>query len=355
MKNAGLVHLLIILSLFPLMAGAKGVTHGSYGLDPIDVDVPYTSSETFNLEPINVDVPYGEPHRNPKGESSGYDNNKSKAKEQEAAKLAALAKATAEEKLRVEEAKQAAYELLLRLGDESLENDGNIVEKVWDALTDEFISPGVSQILKTLTPPKVGESWIDLAKTKKEMLGARYLMQKEADDAKKAEQLKSENEKALGLPPSDVETKKDSPEQERFFKAMRSLASARSDDTGFVVDQLIRRGRKVSESPVSLSTINEVAKKLAPLTPPNSCAIPPGKWSCPMDQGSIGGACGCPGIGNGVGALRPVSEYCSGAVSNCRLNYNLPVGTPCNCNADFQQINGPIPWGRIVKRPPPKK
>ncbi|NWE70395.1 hypothetical protein HX857_16985 [Pseudomonas gingeri] len=351
MNNQVVVPLLVALSFFPLMVHAKGISAGSFDMDPLDIDGSYSAQETFNLPPIDVSVPYGGPHGNPKGEPSGDEIKKSQAKAEEAAKQAALAKATEEEKLRVKEAKDAAYELLLRLGDESLENDGNIVEKVWDALTDEFISPGVSQILKSLTPAKVGKSWIDLAETKKEMLGARYLMQKEADDAKKAEQLKSENEKTLGLSPSDVKTKENNPEQERFFKAVRGLASARSDDTGFVVDQLISRGQKTSENPISLSTIKAIVKKLAPLTPPNACAIPPGKWSCPMGQGSIGGACGCPGIGNGVGALRPLSEYCSGAIANCRLSVDLPVGTPCNCNADFQQIKGPIPWGRIVKRP----
>lgn len=306
-------------------------------------------------DPIEIYGTYYGPHRNLKGERSDIDDTKNKAKEieikKENARLAAIEKATAEEKLRSEEAKQAAHELLLRLGDEPLANDGAMVEKVWDAISDTFLTPQISVLLKTLTPAQFGQSWLDLAKTKQEVLGARYLIQKDADDAAKAKQLKSENEKALGLPPSGIEVKPDSQEEERFFKAMRSIASAKSDDTGFVVDQLISRGRKSSENPIRPETVKLIAKKLAPLTPPNSCVVAPGKWACPMDVGVIGGACGCPGIGDGKAGLRQVSEFCSGAISNCRLNQSLPIGTPCNCDADFQHIKGPIPWGRIVKRP----
>lgn len=225
--------------------------------------------------------------------------------------------------------------------------------KAWDRLVGLFISSNVTIILKSLTPSEPGQdSWFDLAVTQKEMLGARYLIQKELDDEVNAQKAKAENEKTLGLPPTPtppIAPKSETPEEKRFFDAMRNLASVRSDDTKFVVEQLITRGRVSSEMPIKLHTINSIAKSLAPLTPANSCNITK-KWACPMSGGKIGDRCICPNLGVGKAGLRQVSEFCSGAISNCRFNISYPVGTPCNCAQDFQLL-GRIPYGNFVPRP----
>jgi len=305
------LHAAALSLLLPLSLSTPAAPKGSY------VD----SEGVWHLELIEGDA---EPARRStppsrgRGRNEGEDQATSREKAVAKAKADAEAKRTAEEKARLKEADDAAREFLLRLGDEPLEHDSYIVEKAWDRLKRQIPIPnGVAEILKSLSPTDFGkESWLDLAKTKQEMLGARRLLQLEDEQKASADRQKADNERMLGLPVTPKipeQPAQEPPEQKRFLTAMRGIASAKSDDVAFVFDQLLRRSRPESDFPLSDATLSSVVRVLAPLTPANACRVT-ARWACPMVGGKIGEACTCPGLGNGTQVVREMSEFCSGAL-----------------------------------------
>jgi len=314
-------------------------------------------SETMFLDPIYgpEETKSKEPPRHGSGWEDGVsrgNNAEQRAKAEAKAKADAIAKATAAQKAAEKEGRDASHALALRLDDLPLENDSYVVEKLWDRLKGLFVSNVVGSLLKSLTPSESGTTVFDSAKTPQEMKGVRYdleqdLLKAKAEKLKNGDALKN-NENTLQLNPSEIRIF-DGGEGVRFQKAMRDLASLRSADAAFVVDQLMTRGRRDSELPISSETIGKIVLRLQAITPANACNIPPRGWSCPLYGSKLTDGCMCPGLGIGKAKLLPVSEFCSGATTNCRLSTSLPVGTPCNCNADFR-ISGPIPFGKVIDR-----
>jgi len=304
--------------------------------DPINIDVP---TERRQGSPRVGNGADGLPVSNPKSTSTTLQPTAGKAPTPSASQR--------------KEAQDAARELLLRYGDKPLINDSFIVEKAWDRLV-EMLPAGLGQLLKLLTPSELGtDSWLDFAETKREMLGARYLIEEELQEKIRARTEIKENEKKLGLPPTIEPPNapvQPVPEQNRFNNAMRELASAKGPEVGQLVAVLLERGSRSHEFSIEEDTIETIAEKIRKLAPPNACVVSRTKWSCPIFGGKVGDVCFCPELGRGYAGLRQMSEFCIGAISKCRFDSSYPVGTPCNCAQDYQ-IQGFIPYGRIVARP----
>lgn len=307
------------------------------------------------MEPITIEGTYKGPEHNPRTGKGGWEAGEPKPtpKAPTPSTDSADAAKKAAELTRIKEAEAAARELLLRLNDLPLQNDSYLVGKALDRLKGLFINDIVLTTLKLLAPMEPGtDSWLDQAKTKEEMKGARRLLEKELEDSANAPKVKAENERILGLPvtPSPpLEQEIDNNESKKFFRSLASLAAAKSDDTAYVFNQFLTRGRRSSEYPLTNETLRTVSKSIGMFAPPNACIVNK-RWACPMTGGTMGAQCMCPGIGAGRQGIRPMSEFCDGAVSKCRFNMSFPVGTACNCDEDFR-IRGPIPYGNIVPRP----
>ena len=204
------------------------------------------------------------------------------------------------------EAKQAfedaalLYARKLRFDEEPLENESMVVKWLLDKFKSKTIPTGPwGTVLDSLEPAVTGVSEFDQAKDKTEMKRLREELEAEERQLKREQEqnikVYEENMRLLEpkLSPEEISRGLASlPELNRMQEALVARARLRSEDYGYVVEQLLKRTRFDAEIPMPTSTYKRVSREIWRITPSNVCATPAG--ACVLNGFPKGNACFCP-------------------------------------------------------------
>lgn len=239
------------------------------------------------------------------------------------------------------EAKQAfedealLYARKLRLDEKPLENESMIIKWLLGKAKGKVIPIGPwGTVLDSLEPAVTGVSEFDQAKDKTEMKRLREEIEAEERQLKREREqnikLYEENMRLLEpkLSPEEISRGLASlPELNRMQEALVARARLRSEDYGYVVEQLLKRTRFDAEIPMPTSTYKRVSREIWRITPSNVCATAAGP--CVLNGFPKGQTCSCP---NPMGIqYAPVWGKTS----------RFPLGSICrngNVSTDLQQL-----------------
>lgn len=249
------------------------------------------------------------------------------------------------------ELKQAAdeaavlYVRKIRLDDEPLENESMVVKWLLDKLKNSVIPIGPwGTVLDALEPTAVGVSEFDTVKDRDEMKRLRIELEAEESKLKREKEenakLYEENMQRLKpeIPAEDLARGLASlPELNKFQDALVARARLRSDDFGYVVQQLLTRTRFDADMRMSQATYTRVAETIWKQTPSNVCIVPttPRKF-CVLRGVRKGMNCVCPNTppgayasGPGQASTFPQGSICRRGKLSADLRQLFPVGAQC--------------------------
>ncbi|WP_432780646.1 hypothetical protein QZH44_29760 (plasmid) [Pseudomonas corrugata] len=230
------------------------------------------------------------------------------------------------------------YVRKIRLDEEPLENESMVVKWLIDRLKNKVLPTGPWGTVLDSLEPTVGDiSEFDKIKDKDEMKRLRSELDAEERqlrrDREQNAKLYEENMKHLEpkLAPEDRSRALASlPELNKMQEALVARAQLRSEDYGYVVQQVLTRTRFDADIRMPAATYKKVAEALWRTTPSNVCVVPTiPSTSCVLYGIRKDQPCTCPNIPNGSFA------FTSGKTSRA------PLGSVCRSNelsADFRQL-----------------
>jgi hypothetical protein len=264
------------------------------------------------------------------------------------------------------EAKQAfddaavLYVRRLRLDEEPLENESMVLDWLLDKAKNKLLPTGPwGTVLDSLKPTAVGVSDFDQAKDKAEMKRLRDELDAEERQLRRQREqnakLYEENMRHLEpkLPPTEISRAVAAlPELNRMQDALVARARLRSDDYGYVVQQLLSRTRFDADIRMPTATYTRVSREIWRTTPSNVCASPAG--SCVLTGFRKGHICFCPNAMGmqyapvwGKATRFPMGTICRSNNFSIDLRQRFPAQVPCGIPVNVG-INPDVPVWEYV-------
>ncbi|WP_157016076.1 hypothetical protein [Pseudomonas batumici] len=258
------------------------------------------------------------------------------------------------------EAKQAfddaavLYVRKIRQDEEPLENESMVVKWLEDKLKDKLLPTGPwGTVLDSLEPTVGGVSEFDKAKDKEEMKRLRTEIEAEERqlrrDREQNAKLYEENMRYLEpkLPPEEIARGVAAlPELNKMQDALVARARLRSEDYGYVVQQLLSRTRFDADIRMPAETYKKVSSEIWRTTPSNVCTVPTTPTvTCVLNGFRKGQPCTCPNVPVvGTTSRYPTGSICRHDDVSVDLRQLFPARAQCGIPVDVSVNPGFPRW-----------
>lgn len=264
------------------------------------------------------------------------------------------------------EAKQAfedaaiLYVRKVRQDEEPLENESMVIKWLLDKGKDKVLPIGPwGSVLDSLEPATGGVSEFDQAKDKSEMKRLRGELEAEERqlrrDREQNAKLYEENMRHLEpkLPAAEIARGIAAlPELNRMQDALVARAKLRSEDYGFVVQQLLSRTRFDADIRMPIETFKKVSSEIWRTTPSNVCVastVP--ATTCMLNGFRKGHTCVCPNpmglqyqMAWGTATRFPLGSICRSDKVSIDLRRLFPARVQCGIPVNVSVNPGMPAW-----------